>query len=122
MGLKSILSQPLAKFINSQNNKWSARPGETQENTFNNLISRASKTKFGRDHGFDSIKNYEDYKRQVPIRDYENIKKYIAKKRKTGIVIRYLEVLKFSANSISFHVPILILSRPPFLELTLSSG
>src|SRR5690606_41686788 len=34
-------------------------------------------TAFGRDHGFDQIKNYEDFKQRVPIRDYEELKPYV---------------------------------------------
>ena len=44
---------------------------------FNQLIRKASKTKFGLDHNFDSIKSVQDYINRVPVRDYEDIKKYI---------------------------------------------
>ncbi len=44
---------------------------------FKELIKKASKTKFGLDHNFDSIKNVKDYSQAVPVRDYEGIKKYI---------------------------------------------
>tara|TARA_B100001175_G_scaffold272279_1_gene245372 strand:- start:6086 stop:7588 length:1503 start_codon:yes stop_codon:yes gene_type:complete len=43
----------------------------------NELIKKASKTKFGLDHNFDSIKSVQHYRQLVPIRDYEGIKKYI---------------------------------------------
>ncbi len=50
---------------------------QDQEQIMNNLIKSAKDTVFGKEHGFDSIHNYEDFKRQVPIRDYEQLKRYI---------------------------------------------
>ncbi len=34
---------------------------------------------FGKDHGFDKIESYGDFKRQIPVRDYEQLKPYIEK-------------------------------------------
>lgn len=50
-----------------------------QQNIFKELIKTAKDTQFGKDHGFASIQSYEDFKKQVPIRDYEQIKPYIEK-------------------------------------------
>ena len=41
------------------------------------LVKGAAKTAFGIDHNFDSIKSYEDFKKNVPIRDYEDLKPYV---------------------------------------------
>ncbi len=41
------------------------------------LVKKASNTAFGIDHKFSSIKNYEDFKSNIPVRDYEGLKKYI---------------------------------------------
>ena len=54
-------------------------PIETQDKLFQELISVGKETEFGRDHQFSSIKTYEDFKRNVPIRDYEELKSYIEK-------------------------------------------
>lgn len=35
------------------------------------------RTQFGKDHGFDKIHTYEDYKERVPLQNYETIKHYI---------------------------------------------
>ncbi len=43
-----------------------------QEKTFRFLIKRATGTAFGKEHRFDKINNYEDFKRQVPVRNYED--------------------------------------------------
>jgi hypothetical protein len=50
---------------------------EDQQSTFNHLINTAAKTEFGKEHGFADIKTYEDFVKQVPIRDYEAFKVYI---------------------------------------------
>lgn len=50
-----------------------------QQNIFKNLIKSAKDTQFGKDHHFENIQSYDDFKKQVPIRDYEQIKPYIEK-------------------------------------------
>lgn len=56
---------------------WSRKALESQDELMFSLIKDASNTKFGVDHRFSSIKSYEDFKKQVPIRDYEDLKPYI---------------------------------------------
>ena len=77
MGLKSWLSKPYAKYLIGKEKKWINNPLETQEKVFNYLISEAKHTVFGKDHGFDEIKTYEDFKSRVPVRDYEGLKPYV---------------------------------------------
>lgn len=50
---------------------------QDQEQILGYLVKSAKDTVFGKDHGFDSIHTYEDFKRQVPLRDYEQLKRYI---------------------------------------------
>ena len=54
-----------------------AKPIDTQKRVFKSLISEAGATRFGKDHGFDTITSYQDFAEKVPIRDYEEIKGYI---------------------------------------------
>lgn len=77
MGIRSVLSKPFAAYIHSETKKWSSQPENSQKEIFNHLIKKAGDTAFGRDHGFRDIKNYEDFKLQVPIRDYEGLSGYI---------------------------------------------
>lgn len=77
MGIRAILSQPFASLIVKDQKKWSKAPGRFQQAVFNNLIQVGGKTIFGRDHGFGDIKNHEDFKQQVPIRDYEALSPYV---------------------------------------------
>jgi hypothetical protein len=77
MGLKAALSKPFASFVVSGIKKWSAKPVETQQKVFNELIAGAANTVFGKEHNFSKIKSYNDYKKHVPVRDYEDFRKYI---------------------------------------------
>ncbi len=75
--IKAALSKPFAKIIARKIKKWASKPVETQYMVFQNLISEAKDTAFGKDHNFGEIKTYEDFKSKVPIRDYEGLKPYV---------------------------------------------
>src|SRR5688572_8111689 len=77
MGIRSLLAKPFAAYIDTQTKKWSLRPSTYQEQTFQSLIRNASHTLFGKDHDFQAIKSHDDFKKQVPVRDYEDLKPYI---------------------------------------------
>ena len=50
-----------------------------QKKILNELLENSRETKFGEDHNFKNINNYEDFKSSVPIRDYEGFRGYIEK-------------------------------------------
>ena len=75
--LKSFFAKIYAGIVSRQVYSWAQDPINTQNKVFKELISQASKTKFGRDHKFVTISNYQDYKKLVPVRDYEGLKGYI---------------------------------------------
>ena len=77
MKIKSFLAKPFASYIYKQIKKGMETAVEDQQSTFNQLIKTAAKTEFGKEHGFADIKTYEDFVKQVPIRDYEAFKVYI---------------------------------------------
>ena len=77
MGLKAALSKPFAAFIVGRIKKWKENAVQAQTNTLSELINQAKATSFGKDHHFAKIKNHEDFKKLVPIRDYEDLKPYI---------------------------------------------
>ena len=79
MSLKSLLALPFALKVKKGIDKWSANPIETQERVFLELISTAISTEFGRDHNFVSINNHNDFVKQVPVRDYEQLRPYVDK-------------------------------------------
>ncbi len=77
MGIRSLVSKPFAKYVVKQQEKWSMNPVETQEKVRKQLLKSAQHTMIGKDCGFADIKTYEDFKKQVPIRQYEGLKPYI---------------------------------------------
>lgn len=77
MGLKAALSKPFAALVNYQLNKLRKNAVALQQNTFLKLIAQAKDTDFGRDHNFAGIKTYDDFKKNVPVRDYEDLRNYI---------------------------------------------
>ena len=77
MKIKSILAKPYAKTIQKRVYKWASNPIKTQEKVFTKLIKQAKDTNFGKDHNFSKITSYNDFKKQVPVRDYEGLKNYI---------------------------------------------
>jgi len=77
MSIKSTAAQIFAKIIHHKTQKWVNNPIETQKNVFQDLIKKAQKTKFGKDHSFENIKNFEDFAQNIPVRDYEGLKFYI---------------------------------------------
>jgi len=79
MNVKSLLARPFANYISNKIKKEMATAVEDQESLFKGLVKAAANTEFGKEHGFKDISTYEDYKRQVPIRDYEQFKPYIEK-------------------------------------------
>lgn len=76
MGIRSTLAKPLAAYIASQTKKWALNPFPYQYGILDRIIRAARNTTFGREHGFDQIRNYDDFRRQVPVRDYEGLKTY----------------------------------------------
>ncbi|MGZ3757967.1 MAG: GH3 auxin-responsive promoter family protein [Mucilaginibacter sp.] len=77
MGLKVLLSKVFAAWVNRDLNNIRNNAVALQQQTFNSLISQAKQTGFGKDHHFNSINNYDDFKRNVPVRDYEDLRPYI---------------------------------------------
>ncbi|MDR2064665.1 MAG: GH3 auxin-responsive promoter family protein [Prevotellaceae bacterium] len=58
-------------------NRYVTCGGEVQREVFKNLILHGKNTAFGKQFNFAGIKNTDDFRKTVPISDYENIKPYI---------------------------------------------
>ncbi len=79
MSLKSVLALPFALSVKRKINKWVKNPIQTQEKVFQELISTATTTSFGKDHNFISINTHADFVKHVPVRDYEQLRNYVDK-------------------------------------------
>ena len=81
MSLKSFIGKFVAKYDVAQTKRWSNNPIKTQEKVLYSLLDKAKNTDFGKDHGFLDIRNYDEFKKAVPVRDYEGLKHYIERIR-----------------------------------------
>ena len=77
MKIKSLLAKPFAIYISNQIKKGIETAVEDQQNILKDLVKTAKETEFGKEHGFEEIKNYDDFKKNVPVRDYEGFVPYI---------------------------------------------
>ncbi|HET9053543.1 MAG TPA: GH3 auxin-responsive promoter family protein, partial [Cyclobacteriaceae bacterium] len=66
-----------AAFIAAETKKWSQNPHPYQEKIRQHLVREAAQTVFGKDHELGAIRQYDDFKRNVPVRDYEELKPYV---------------------------------------------
>ncbi len=79
MSIKSIAARLFARQVVKKTKAWSSNPVATQHKVFLELIRQAKDTQFGIDHHFDEIQTPADFAKQVPVRDYEGLKKYVDK-------------------------------------------
>jgi hypothetical protein len=79
MSIKSFSAKVFANYIRIKIDQWASHPEEVQKQVFENLLKKAGNTLFGKDHDFKNIKNYQDFAKKVPIRDYEELKPYVDK-------------------------------------------
>ena len=77
MSIKSFFAIPFATIATKKVLRWAEKPHKTQEKVFKHLLSKGRKTAFGKDHNFDTITNYEDFKKEVVVTDYEGLKPYV---------------------------------------------
>ncbi len=74
-------------------------PVEVQGELFRNLIDEAALTRFGVEHKFSSIKTQEDFKKAVPIRNYESFKDYVELLREGHQNVLWPSKVKWFAKS-----------------------
>ncbi len=74
-------------------------PAGTQNRVFKSLIACGRDTAFGREHGFDGIRTYEDFVRQVPVREYDDLSPYIKRVRQGEDYVLWNEKTRWFARS-----------------------
>ena len=76
MGIKAVLSRPLAAYTVHCYQQWQLAPAATQLRLLGQLVQQARGTAFGQAHDFGAITTPADFAARVPIRDYEALKPY----------------------------------------------
>jgi len=74
-------------------------PHDVQYDWFSKLINSAKKTEWGIKFGYGSIKNYEEYKKNVPLSYYEDLKPYIDRLMKGEQNLLWSSNIKWMAKS-----------------------
>lgn len=75
--MKKLLARQYSKINQRKEKKWIENPIEIQQKLLRSLIQKAKNTRFGKEHNFEQITDYESFKKYVPIREYEELKPYI---------------------------------------------
>ena len=79
MKFKSFLAKPFASYIYARTRKGMGTALQDQDNILKELIKVGRTTEFGKEHRFDQVNSYDEFRKAVPIRDYEAFKPYIEK-------------------------------------------
>ncbi|MCA0431585.1 MAG: GH3 auxin-responsive promoter family protein [Bacteroidetes bacterium] len=74
-------------------------PIDVQEEWLTKLVYEASNTEYGIEHKFKQIKNYNQFKEQVPLNDYESLKHLINRTRQGEQNILWHTEIKWFAKS-----------------------
>ena len=74
---KSKIASPFAQLTARNIDRASRNAIDLQFKIFKNLIEIGTNTLFGKDHNFRGIKTYTDFTKNVPLRDYEQLKPYV---------------------------------------------
>ena len=75
-------------------------PHDVQNEWLQKLLVDAKDTEFGKRHHFGSIHNYEQFKRNIPLQDYESLKPFIERTRRGEQNQMFLKYLRCNLN---FH-------------------
>ena len=77
MGIKTFVVKRAAAWTALSIEKWKHNAPQDQTNIMLKLVERAKHTVFGKEHHFSEINTYEDFKKYIPIQDYEGLRSYI---------------------------------------------
>ena len=94
----SVMSWVMRKRMH-QINLFRKYPHDVQAELLFKIVETAKNTDFGKKHGFEKIKNYEQFKNQIPINKYEDIYPYIESIKKGNQNVLWPTKTKWFAKS-----------------------
>jgi len=77
MSIKSYLARWFSRYETSAYDKRVKNALMYQQSTFYFLMENVVATRFGKDHHLAGVNTYEQFKKAVPVRDYEGLKDYV---------------------------------------------
>jgi len=90
-------------------------PEVAQANVLRSLLAANRQTTFGREHGFADIRGPRDFRERVPVQQYEMLRPYIERQRKTGETALTAEAPLFYAQTSGTT------GRPKYIPVTSTS-
>ncbi len=96
--LNSIFSWIITKRIH-QMELFIKYPSEIQQEVFNKLISKSKNTDWGKKHGYNSIYTLSNFKNNVPIQTYEDLKPWIERQQQGESDVLWPGEIKWFAKS-----------------------
>ena len=100
--IKGIINNLLKWNLNSRIDRvdfFRKNPVEVQEKVLSELLEIASDTEWGKRYGFESIRNYSDFKNRIPLHTYEEIEPEIERLKRGEEDIMWPGEIKFFAKS-----------------------
>ena len=91
------------------------RPEVAQANVLRSLVAANRETTFGREHGFADITDPREFRERVPVQQYEMLRPYIDRQRKTGEPALTAEAPLFYAQTSGTT------GRPKYIPVTSTS-
>ena len=79
--------------------KFLDNPLEVQRDMLAKMVKSAAGTEYGKQYGFKYIKTYEEFKRTVPIREYESLSPYIQRIRNGEQNVLWPTMIKWFSKS-----------------------
>lgn len=93
--MKYIKNTSYKSFLNKTKD-----PKTIQDEVLRKIIAKNKNTEFGKEHSFEKIKTYDDFKELVPVHDFEDLRPYFEKQMKTGdLVINYEKPVIYNLTS-----------------------
>lgn len=77
MGIITNIVRTIAVRVHKQIEFMAAHPHQFQESIFHQNIKKGKVTVYGKEHSFADIHSYEDYKKYVPLNNYESLRPYM---------------------------------------------
>lgn len=74
-------------------------PHDVQDEWLRRLLTNGAETEFGKKYGLGSVKDYEQFRKQVPLQDYETLKPYIERIRRGEQNLLWNEDIRWFAKS-----------------------
>lgn len=74
-------------------------PVDVQQEWMSKLLAEAAFTEFGKAHSFSDIRNYEQFKNNIPLNNYETLKPYIERMRRGEQNLLWHTEIKWFAKS-----------------------